>query len=442
MTRILLRAHKSPFESLGAEAVLRRNRIGNNTGNQVFSQSAYRLLSVRDVEIDARRLTGLTAAQVNADYDALVIPLANAFRVSFRNQLEELSSLIEALTIPVTVVGVGVQAPLVADARPSAMVDDAVRRFVRTVLSRSGQLGVRGQITADYLATLGFREPEVQVIGCPSMFMHGPHLSVTKRVDQLGDDSPIALNLSPYEHTAALGPLCIRLAAEHPNLIYVAQDHHTLELMVTGNYGSSRALDPGLPVHLDHPLVAANRIRMFLDPKPWMDFLSRHHFALGTRIHGNITALLAGTPAVLLAHDARTLELAEYHQLPHRSLAEASALSAQALYAEADLTPLNTGHPARWHRFRDYLESSGLRHVYAPGEDWGADFDRRLAEVEFAPPVQMINGEPLTQLYELRRRNRELRAQLKRVRGELAQLRAGGASGSLAGRLRSRFGFG
>ncbi len=46
MARILVRSHKSPFTVADAETTLERNLIGSNTGNLVFSQATYRLLSI------------------------------------------------------------------------------------------------------------------------------------------------------------------------------------------------------------------------------------------------------------------------------------------------------------------------------------------------------------------------------------------------------------
>ena len=54
-----------------------------------------------------------------------------------------------------------------------------VRDFVAAVLDRGPSIGVRGELTADFLRRLGSRD--VEVIGCPSMFFHGPRLDVAKR---------------------------------------------------------------------------------------------------------------------------------------------------------------------------------------------------------------------------------------------------------------------
>ena len=65
--------------------------------------------------------------------------------------------------------------------------------------------------------------------------------------------------------------------------------------------------DPGIP-RPDHPLVTEDRIRFPVEAWTWLEYLRDFDFATGTRLHGNVAALLAGVPAVLLAHDSRTLE--------------------------------------------------------------------------------------------------------------------------------------
>ncbi len=99
----------------------------------------------------------------------------------------------------------------------------------------------------------------------------------------------------------------------------MAQNIQTLELMLHGTYPMGKKgtmLRTGVPVTLEHPLIRQNRVRFFLDPKAWFAHLANYDFSFGTRIHGNIAALLAGTPALLLAHDSRTLELAHYSRDP------------------------------------------------------------------------------------------------------------------------------
>ena len=80
-------------------------------------------------------------------------------------------------------------------------------------------------------------------------------------------------------------------------------------------------------MHRSHPFFAERRTRLYADPWPWLADLAAFDFSFGTRIHGNIAALLAGTPAYVLAHDSRTLELARYFEIPHTAMPDVRRMS-------------------------------------------------------------------------------------------------------------------
>jgi hypothetical protein len=421
MPQILIRAHKNPFTVADADTTYRQNLIGNNTGNLVFSQAVYRLLSAAGADVETSGLARSHPRVINSRFDHVVIPLANAFRSTYLETLDALSNLIEQLSIPVTVLGVGSQASLKGVYKGADTVDPATTRFVRAVLNRSPSIGVRGDHTRDYLKSLGFGDEHVKVIGCPSMFMYGPNLKVEKKVESLSYDSPIAFNVSPY--VPEMGPLSLYAAEHFPNLVYMAQNIQTLELMLYGSYPKGKRMNAmaasGAPITLEHPLIRSDRVRFFLDPKTWFEHLAEYDFSFGTRIHGNIAALLAGTPALLLAHDSRTLELAEYHEIPHRTITsiedDADPLS---LYAECDWNRLNKAHPDRWDSFASFLGEHRLTHVYDDGQD-PSDFDNRLAATEFPPPVRTLMGFSPEELYEMRRTVTDLGRELNIAHNDL-----------------------
>jgi hypothetical protein len=418
VTTILIRAHKDPFRVASAEQTLRRNLIGGNVGNLVFSQSVCRLLSTSDARI---RTAALPGKQDPGPYDRLVLPLANAFRPGFGQTIDRLTELLERTSVPTTVLGVGAQAGL--DGRPDRRLDRAVRGFVTAALRiGTGPIGVRGEFTRDYLVGLGFADDEVAIIGCPSMFMWGPDLKVTKRLRELDRDSPIALNISPY--VPQIGAISRDQPAKYPNMIYFGQNLQTLELLITGHYPAdpdAKVRSVGGPVDLDHPLLEQDRTRFFLDATTWIEHLKSYQFSFGTRIHGNIAALLAGVPALVLAHDARTRELAEYHQIPHRLITDRpQELDAAELYAATDWEPMTKSHPDRWAVFEEFLSQHGLRTVFAAGEDRGANFDSRLAATDFPGPVRTLKGLPLHELYAMRDELNRLRAESQQRSGPVA----------------------
>jgi hypothetical protein len=390
VTRILLRAKKSPFEAMSPEDALARNVIGTNSGNLIFIESAYKLLSTSGSRIDVqRRLPDpKDADRINERYDSYVIPLANAFRPEFEFHLSRLTRLIDRLRIPVVVLGVGIQSDTQLSRERLRPIERTVRSFVGAVLDRSPSIGVRGEFTHAYLESLGFRD--VEIIGCPSMFRYGAQMQVEKKASQLDHRARLAVNATPGV------PIMEELVRSHseryPGLEYIAQDLDTLALLLWGEKASASEVASESQLDASGDLLDANRVRFFVDPSPWISHLRSFAFAFGTRIHGNIAALLAGTPAYVLAHDSRSLELARYFAIPHRLITEVRGTTQAAdLYAEADYTELNAGHAARFGRLAAFLGRHGLDHIYAEGQDPDA-LDARLRATRFPPAVDARTG--------------------------------------------------
>lgn len=396
MQTVFVRSYLGATAHPAARQVFEQNLLGDNLGNLLFTYAVERQLSASTATVLAEptRGRGMDPDWLQGHVDHLVIPLANAFRWSFRERLNALSALIERLDLPVTVIGVGAQAAVDGTWNPktSAETDTAVRRFVAAVLERGPSIGVRGEFTRDYLLGLGFPDDAVRIIGCPSMFLRGDDFTL-RPVPELTAESRIALNLSPY--VAAMGPVIQHNLIRYPRLDYVAQDVHSLGLLLGEEYGGRGAEDPLLPTHAGHPLIAQGRAWMALNSPTWLAELAGYDFSLGTRIHGNIAALQAGTPAFVLAHDSRTLELARYHEIPHRvvdSLTDPAGADAATLTAEADFGPAVTNHGERFRRYVDYLDEHRLPHIFAPGES-GGGFDAAVAAVDYPPVVRA--GQPV-----------------------------------------------
>jgi len=427
---ILLRARKDPFEVMSAEDTLSRNKIANNSGNLIFYAAAYKILATRGTTVTADGLHTEpdSAAEINERYDAYVFPLANAFRPSYQRKLDRTTQLIKQLDIPVTVLGVGAQSGQGRyNTKRLASIEGSVRAFVSAVLDRSPSIGVRGEVTYNYLRGLGFRD--VEVIGCPSMFFDGDRMAIEKRTPTLEPDAALAINVTPY--VKQMGEIVMSHHARYPNLRYIPQDLDTLELLLWGEKtGVARPADERMPFHTSHPLFVENKIRFFIDAMPWLEHLRTADFAFGSRIHGNIAALLAGTPSYVLVHDSRTLELAEYFEIPHRLISDMTPdTDAAKLYAEADYTALNRGHAARFATFVDFLSRHGLHHVFAEGED-PTRFDRQVAQTDYPPAVES-RGPAWTE--SINRRIKRLQFRASRLRRNRKNLARDTAEDQLAG---------
>ncbi|WP_329387874.1 polysaccharide pyruvyl transferase family protein [Streptomyces sp. NBC_01716] len=396
MKRILIRSGKSPFHVASQQEFLQKDLIGTNSGNLLFSDAAHKILLTERTEITSNGLSTVPtperARQINEQYDVFVVPLANAFRPSFKGALDKLTALIEQLIIPVVVVGVGAQASEDYDTTRLTPIESSVKRFVKAVLERSASIGVRGELTASYLDRLGFKQ-HVEVIGCPSMFLHGDTFPTPRDPGVIDAHSRIAINISPGATTVGdLEGMARHALSRFPHLRYYAQNLADAEILFWGDTSAVTGPKTRFPRRLTHPLFEEDRVRVPLDPRTWMDELATYDFVYGTRIHGNIAPLLAGTPSVVLVHDSRTLELCRYFGIPHRMLSATPAdVHPRDLYEQADYSEMLNGHKERFDRFVTFLDKNGLENTFTHG-DGGAAFDLRLGALDLPPSLGVWDG--------------------------------------------------
>lgn len=437
MKRILLRSGKSPFDVVPVEEALHRDVFATNSGNLIFSDATHKILSVpgrAEVVSNGIATQVHAAARINEEYDAFVVPLANAFRPTFEAPLKRLTQLISKLKIPVVVVGVGAQAGLDNDPARLKSMESTVRDFVSAVLDHSASIGVRGEFTAKYLTDMGFRD--VEIIGCPSLFMYGDTLEVTKRVAAITPDSRISTNGS---HTAVRGGLSKILKRAHeryPHLRYIGQNLTDARQLHWRDVDSPAGRIREMPTHPDHPMYREDKVRVYIDPVTWIDDLKEFDYSFGSRIHGNIAALLAGTPATVLAFDSRTLELCRYFEIPHRLLNEVPEdLDPAELYEEADFGALTGNHRERFDRFTAFLDKNGLENTFTHG-DGGKAFDKQLRALRFPAGVRPWIDADIASLTSrfgwLQQRITELDAHNTQLKRELAKSRAGAKAAAKA----------
>ncbi|GAX50132.1 polysaccharide pyruvyl transferase family protein [Streptomyces olivochromogenes] len=439
MKRILLRSGKSPYDVVPVEQALHQDVIATNAGNLIFSDAAHKILETPRAEVVSNgiRTNVAAAGRINEEYDAFVVPLANAFRPSFEPQLRRLTQLISKLRIPLVVPGIGAQTGL--DYNPARLkpMEPAVREFVTAVLERSASIGVRGEFTERYLKDMGFRD--VEVIGCPSMFMYGRELDVRKNAPALGPESRVAINGS---HSAVksqgLDGVIRRAHARYPHLRFVGQNLSDARQLHWRDLSDPNGSVTAMPTHPDHPMYREDKVRVYVDPVTWIDDLRDFDFSFGSRIHGNIAALLAGTPATVLCGDSRTLELCRYFGIPHRRInALPQDLDPAELYAEADFGELTGGHQERFDRFMGFLERNGLENTFTHG-DGGAAHEKRLRSLAFPAGIRPWNDADVasltsrfgwlqTRIGELSTDNAKLKRELDKARKTAAKPAAAAA---------------
>lgn len=381
--RFLMRLGKTPFEIFDGFDTHDRNTIGRNNGNLIFGMAAHKLFSANDTTVEANRykINGSMAAKVNAEYDGFILPLANAFRPGFEAELARTTDFIEKLKIPFLMLSGGAQLPLDGDPSDLKKIEPTVKRFARAVLEKSSALTVRGELTAEYLQSLGFKD--VLVVGCPSMTMNGRGHHVD-RSETLAKGSAIAYNIQTNN---PFGSDLVTDAESNFDATYMPQDLATLEFMLWGT-DPYVGHDPRMPLDRSHRQFTEGKAQFHLDAPVWLRRMADMDFSFGPRIHGNIAAILAGTPGIVLAHDGRTLELTRYHGIPAIDLTtEEAPNTVSELYEKADFSEFNRGHAERFDRLTDFVHENGFETIYDSGQEKAlAEYEQALEQLEFFDP--------------------------------------------------------
>ncbi len=328
-----------------------------NTGNYFYEHALLRHIG------DAHVVHAME--DVPDTVDRLVLSMANF--VSGTTDLGYIVDCLERKTIhQVVMVGAGAQA---YDYGEEITLSAGTRRFLGYVADRSVSIGVRGHYTAEVLNDLGIRN--VTVIGCPAVFWSGPAAPVVRQ-ETLPHLPSLAVNATPVGHYRDKISTLFAFGMRH-EADYVAQAERWMAALA-----ASPETTPYQPLREDDavtyfaypactPTVLANwlraRTRWFFSPQDWIGRMGGYDLSVGSRFHGNLAAIQAGTPALNLVFDTRTRELCEYLSLPTLSLSDFHGdLPLGALHALADYRPFTATYARRYETYRAFLTESGLAH--------------------------------------------------------------------------------
>lgn len=374
MRKILMRGALSPVENNDPYEVLIEDLIGTNTGNMIFMNSVYRTLMVEDTVIDTIKIhnkifTNEDIEEINNTYDYFVMPLANAFRKTFINELKSLTNLVKKLKIPCYVIGVGVQVPMERSMEDFYPYKDEAKEFINAVLEKSNIIGVRGKTTADFMKSLGYKEEkDFTVIGCPSMYTYGEDLPDFSNVS-IDKNSKIAINSKPvHEKKPYIYEFFEELVKKYPNYTYFPQHIRDLRRVF---FGEGPGEQKELKFYEDKNALA------FTNMQKWFDNFKGFDLSVGTRIHGNIAAIIGGVPSIIIPPDNRVLELASYHNIPYIPIKDVeNGINFEKILKETDFNSIHIGHKERFHHYVEFLDKNNLDHIYKHKYDGDAPFDK------------------------------------------------------------------
>ncbi|NLT47019.1 MAG: polysaccharide pyruvyl transferase family protein [Clostridiales bacterium] len=399
MKNLYIRAGMAPFENLDPYHVLLHNSISGNSGNLLYAYGLCRAIMTENtnIEVDHYTTSSSDMPDINKKYDAWIIPLADAFRNNFMEVMDKLTKCIRKSRIPVILVGVGLRAPLETDLSSSFPFDDHVKKFVSSILDKSAVIGVRGETTGRYLTKLGFREgSHYKVIGCPSMYGFGDTLKI--REPQINKGSLISLNSSIFSEQKTID-FVERVRQQFPNHYFVPQHRRELALTLLGDpYPHSSNIYPDKATD---PIYREGRVRFFINVPGWLEYMKNADLSVGPRLHGNIAAMVSGTPSIMIVKDGRMRELAEYHGFScvyQKDINENTCL--EDLIGKVDFHSVEKQQKKNFDNYISFLEANGLDHIYKNGTPKEAPLDKKVKEIDHFPAVTPISACSLEEMTE------------------------------------------
>lgn len=288
-------------------------KSGNNSGNMLFTEAVYR-------QISGTKHIGFSfdPNEVKENYDSIMIPASNW--VNWKQDWGWLADLLIATDLPICVIGLGSQ----LDDKNISDVPDGTKRFLSVCSERAPSIGVRGNFTAEILNDLGIKN--VTVLGCPSIFSDGkvPQVRSFESRDSLRFAfGPTRYGLSQHDFNNTLHRDMYKYAIRNASSIYFQSEAFEIALLNRENVDNLKNVAVeyyGLNSYaeLESNLLSKGKFHSSL--AHWISDVKKEDFYVGTRIHGVVSSTLAETPSLLITHDKRTQELADYMAVPNISI--------------------------------------------------------------------------------------------------------------------------
>lgn len=345
--------------------LLLKERNGNcpNWGNKVWFEGIVSEISTPYIEYEFKN-TEMTPEEINDRFDGVLMPCANIFSVEFMDEMVRLTKVFDRLKVPVYVISCGLQLDKMEnmDALVSK-IQKVSARFIDTVYKTGGEFCLRGYITKEFFDKLGF--PQAVVAGCPSLYQMGRNIIVNKSEVERTKFKAVVNSQNYHLNTKFYKSIF----DEYKGSIYIDQDHYYRYLYQPDYFDNSsfatkemikRIKDKGL---LGLELVSDKRLLLFADIPNWIKYLqnSDYNFSFGARIHGNITSILSGIPAMVHICDCRTREIAEYYNIPTITDDELNReKDIYDIYEKLDYSRFNQKFPELFDKYENFLRKCDL----------------------------------------------------------------------------------
>jgi hypothetical protein len=349
----------------------------DNNGNMIHAAAARRMISRYTEYSKPDQWTEADIERLRSQHSHIVFVTANLIRLGVPRDDPSIKELIssqlplakniERAGMPVVVFGLGSQAPLNGPFEFAVAPETA--RLLKVISDHSRQVAVRGEFTAEACTRLGVKN--VEVVGCQSMFWHrSPQFSLALTNPVADRPGKIAFNFTNAHLEACLINQAMAKGYDFIGQGNTAEENLKAQKAATKatapvefGWDVGPALERGLIDRAQYERWIRNHFYQFQRPAPWLDHMRRYCFSYGTRLHGNMAAMIAGVRAIWILHDMRLKEVLDHFRLPRMEYKEVQGgVNLQTLLDRADYSECAKVYPDRYRTLYEYVDRAGLPH--------------------------------------------------------------------------------
>lgn len=304
------------------------NKVGQNTGNLLFQYAVCNLIG-EEIAVIGEDLPW-NVDIVREQCRVIAVPSANFIRENF--DFSGFVNFLEATQLPLVFLGLGAQAKDYDQTEFN--FHPSIHKLFSLLKERCQLTGLRGEFTQNLLEKFGVTN--TVITGCPTNFLNSDPDLPKKLEKKWNRDicSFLATGDEPWPKDQrkrdaerkminwvsngngiliqqSVAPFVKYARQNNPYQIEDVPEHHEESLR--------KAIAPNM-TNDEFRVFVATKMRIYYSVDQWLEDSARFDFSIGMRLHGNMAAWQAGTPAIWVYHDSRTRELCETMALPHLSI--------------------------------------------------------------------------------------------------------------------------
>ena len=327
-----------------------------NMGASLITQALIRQLSAEYVDITQINIDDSNViSEYRNKFDVCVLALAT--HIHPNRDVSLYASFLETLQIKTIVLSAGIS-DYDQGVLGNYQIHSSMKRILDLASETSEWIGVRGHYTASVLRRHGYKN--VVPIGCPSLFWS---LEGAIHIEKMQMNNPLVAfhRLLAIKHSDKIRdlPLLGQDWQDQPLFTKTLENETELLKYIDEIYGEN-----GEAIRAAVYGMIKNNGKFFFDFSEWFDYIGRHDFIIGGRLHGTIAGLIQNIPAVLVIRDLRTKEMAEFFDIPAIELSDLKDTSIRDVFERIDYSKFHLAYSLRRSNYIHFLNENGLVHNF------------------------------------------------------------------------------